>query len=467
MTGASFLQLMVLGAEAGQWRRVWLLEDYNTRVVVLGTMLLGMAAGIAGSFTLLRRRALMGDALSHATLPGLGLAFLTMVSLGGSGKWLPGLLVGAALTGALGMLAILLIRGYTRIKEDAALGIVLSVFFGAGVAILGIVQQVQGGYAAGLEAFIYGKTASMVAADARWIGAVSLVCVVAAALLFKELKLLCFDEPFAAASGYPVVWLDLVMTGLVILVTIIGLQAVGLVLMIALLVIPAAAARFWTGEMSRMTICAAALGAASGAVGSTTSAIFPQLPSGATIVMVAAGFFTISLIAGTERGLGLRLWRRRELHARIDRQHLLRAVYELAESRQTTTGDQARPAAVPWEEVLARRSWSQRRLATQVRAACRRGEVVQEASGAIKLTAAGQREAARLVHEHRLWELYLITHADVAPGKVDRGADTIEHVLDAEMIDELERLLQARSTAQVVQSPHPIDPSNPLGTPGS
>ena len=161
-----------------QWRRVLLLRDYNTQVVMLGTSLLGLAAGLVGSFTLLRRRALMGDALSHATLPGVGLAFLFAPALGLEGKSLPVLLVGAAISGIAGVASILYVRNMTRLKEDAALGIVLSVYFGAGIAILTVIQQLPDGHAAGLESFIYGKTASMIASDAMLIATSGLIAVV-------------------------------------------------------------------------------------------------------------------------------------------------------------------------------------------------------------------------------------------------------------------------------------------------
>jgi manganese/zinc/iron transport system permease protein len=442
-------------------RRVLMLEDYNTRIVVFGTTLLGMAAGIVGTFTLLRRRALMGDALSHATLPGIGLAFLIGALVFGRDKSLPLLLCGAALTGVLGVAAILTLRNLTRIKEDAALGIVLSVFFGAGAAILGMIQGLESGHAAGLESFIYGKTASMIAADVWLIGVASIVCALAGLVLFKELRLLCFDEAFAGSLGFPLLLLDVIMMTMVILVTIIGLQAVGLVLMIALLVIPAAAARFWTARMAEMTVCAALLGAASGALGSAVSALLPRLPSGATIVIVAACLFVVSLLGGVERGLVVRLWRRRRLNARIDRQHVLRSLYELLESRGQLADVGRRPTpAVPMADLLAHRSWSPGRLMSQVRKAVERGDCLVNKQGGVVLTAEGGREAARLVREHRLWEMYLITHADIAPSKVDRDADTIEHVLDAEMIGELESLLQQRPlAASVVKSPHPIESS--------
>jgi len=444
------------------WQRVIGLQDYNTRVVVVGTSLLGFAAGMIGSFTLLRRRALLGDALSHATLPGIGIAFIFTSWARVSEKSLSVLLIGAACSGVLGMGTILLIRRTTRLKEDAALGIVLSVFFGAGVALLGIVQQMKTGHAAGLEAFIYGKTASLVARDAWLIAIFGLACSAIALLLFKELALLCFDSPFAGSQGFPTLLLDSLLMGLVVVVTIIGLQAVGLVLMVALLVIPAAAARFWAQRMQPMTWVAALLGAGSCWLGAATSALLPRLPSGAMIVLASTGFFVISLLAGPERGLIARWRRRRAVEQRIDRQHLLRALYELCESRSPEiTAEHAVGVPIAFTDLLAMRSWTAKRLRQQIERAARQELVVARGDRGIALTSAGFLEASHLVHNHRLWEQYLITHADVAPGKVDRDADHIEHVLAPELIAQLEELLEQRKRSAVARSPHPISLTPP------
>ena len=232
---------------------VLFLRDYNTRLVVICTILLGCACGLMGGFLLLRKRSLMGDMLSHATLPGVGLAFMLAVSLGGNGKSLPILLMGAAFSGVLGCWAVLCIRNHTRIKDDAAMGIVLSVFFGAGVAVLGLIQTMPDGSAAGLESFIYGKTASMVASDFQILVIVTISVLICSLLLFKEFRLLCFDEAFAAALGWPVKFLDVLLLALVTAVTVAGLQAVGLILIIAFLITPAAAARF--GQISSIVCC--------------------------------------------------------------------------------------------------------------------------------------------------------------------------------------------------------------------
>ena len=443
-----------------QWIRVLTLRDYNTRIVVFCTTLLGCAAGMIGSFTLLRRRALMGDAISHATLPGIGLAFIVAGALGYSAKSLPILLLGATVTGLFGVGAILLIRNMTRLKEDTALGAVLSVFFGAGLALLGIIQQMKGGHAAGLESFIYGKTASMGSADAQLIALLSAIGIVTCMLFFREFKLLCFDDQYAGSAGYPVLVLDLMLMSVVVAITIVGLQAVGLILMIALLVIPAAAARFWTQRMKQLVLYAAILGAVCGSVGAVSSAIFPKLPSGAMIVLVCSLFFLISLFFGVERGVVIRYWRRWQLNRDIAKEHLLRAMYEILEMRlgleALADQDDAEELAelVTVDDLFHKRSWSNASLRREIRRAESVGLVIWQEEGA-RFTQRGFDEAERLTRRHRLWELYLVTHADIATARVDRDADAIEHVLEPEVIAELEFLLE-KEFPQFPASPHKL-----------
>lgn len=434
-----------------QWLRVLLLRDYNTRIVVLGTTLLGCASGMVGSFTLLRKRALMGDALCHATLPGIASAFLIATLLGGEGKSLVVLHLGATISGLLGMATILAIRHLTRLKEDTALGIVLSVFFGGGIALLAITQQ-TGGNSSGLESFILGKTASMGARDAYLILTAAALSVGVSLLLFKELKLLCFDEEFAGSRGVPVIWLDITLMALVVAVSIVGLQAVGLVLMIALLVIPAAAARFWTEQMWQMATISAVLGALGGMLGAEISALFANLPSGALIVLVCTCFFLFSMVFGSARGLVVRWQRRRRLNRSVDRQHLLRAMYEMLEASQRLETTPVQTVAIP--SLLAKRSWNGGRLRRAIRRAVDDQLLVQTGDD-VRLTSRGLLEAARLTRQHRLWELYLITYADIAPSRVDRDADAIEHVLEPEVVAELETLLE-RERIDIPQSPHAL-----------
>jgi len=432
--------------------RVLTMRDYNTRVVVVGVSLLGLAAGLIGCFMLLRERALLGDALSHATLPGIALAFILMTALGGSGKSLAGLLIGGTVSGVIGVAAILLVVHLTRIKEDAALGIVLSVFFGLGVVILGVIQSLELGQAAGLKSFIYGKTASMVFSDALTTGVAAGLVILVCLLLYKELTLLCFDPGFAQAQGWPVVLLDVVLMALVVVVTVIGLQAVGLVLMVALLVIPPAAARFWTNHLPTMLLAAAVVGAGSGLVGALLSAVVPRLPAGAVIVVAAGGFFAISLVFGRARGLLHRLRQQRRLARTVAHQHLLRAMYELSEP---PTAASAPATSLRFEQLLGQRTWSARQLRRTLRAAVKQG-LIATADGdtGYVLTPAGRQAAWRVARNHRLWELYLITHADIAPSHVDRDADEVEHVLDPVLLERLEALL-SRQYPDLATPPSP------------
>jgi manganese/zinc/iron transport system permease protein len=458
-----------------EWTRTLLLQDYNTRIVVLATTLLGLAAGAVGAFTLLRRRALMGDALSHAMLPGIGLAFLLAPMIGVDGKSLFVLLTGATLSGIVGTLAILFIRHQTKLQEDTALGIVLSVFFGAGLAILGLVQQASDGHAAGLESFILGKTASITAADALWIMASGAVAVAVLALGYKELKLLCFDEGYAAARGFPTLALDTALMGTVVIITVVGLQAVGLILMIALLVIPAATSQFWTNGLLQTTLLSSAVGGVSCMAGSLVSALIPEMPSGATIVLVAAGFFFISLLIGSKRGVLIRMMHRWVIERRTDRHHVLRGIYEILESQPTVASVQFDPSpnaahpslSIAAQDLLALRSWSASRMFREIRR-CRADGLLKYVGGTIELTPIGWAEAKRLTREHRLWELYLIAHADVAPGRVDRDAERIEHVLEPDLVSRLERLLrQSGGDTDFPSSPHElaaVAPVEPNGT---
>lgn len=429
----------------GLWRALSL-ADHNTRVVVLGTAVLGAAAGVVGTLLLLRKRALAGDALSHAALPGIALAFILGNALGGQGKALPLLLAGAATSGVVGLAAVLLIRRWTRLKEDTALGIVLTVFFGAGVALLQVIQQMSTGHAAGLESFLYGKPASLLAAEAWTIAAVSAVVIALTALFFKEFRLLCFDEGFAPSQGRRVGWLDVGMMSLVTLVTVVGLSAVGLILMIALLVTPAASARFWTRRMGPMAAVAAAIGALGAGLGAAVSATAAGWPSGAVIVLAMAAFFLLSMLLGPVGGVWPRMRERRLLHRRTARQHLLRALYEEGER----TG-----AAVPLSSIVAKRSWSRPEAAYRLRQAIKQGLVQPGAApDEYALTETGRREAERITRNHRLWELYLIHHADVAATHVDRNADEIEHVLGADMARSLSTLLGEEG--RLPMSPHPV-----------
>ncbi len=434
---------------------VLLLKHYNTRLVMLSTGLLGAASGLVGSFLLLRKRSLIGDALSHAALPGIGLMFMFMVLAGGTGKALGGLLLGAAVTGVLGVGMVLAIRNTTPLKDDTAMGIVLSVFFGIGIAILGMVQTMPQASAAGLETFIYGKTASMVRQDLILIAISAALSLIAVIVFYKEFTLLCFDEQYASSQGWPVLLLELLLMALVCVVTVVGLQAVGLILIIALLITPAAAARFWTHRMGTTLWLAGIIGGISGWLGAGVSALFPRLPAGAVIVLMAAAVFLFSLIFGSARGVLRRVSLAARLRKKVGRQHLLRAAFELMEADAEALGVPVRNTPVPLERLERHRSWHPAEVRKLLNTARREDHLEPAESGLVRLSEAGYGEAQRITRNHRLWEMYLIEHADVAPGHVDRDADMVEHILGADLVRKLEDELARRVSAREVVPPSP------------
>ncbi|MBD3418909.1 MAG: iron chelate uptake ABC transporter family permease subunit [Chitinivibrionales bacterium] len=444
---------------------VALLRNYNTRLVVLSTMILGIAAGLVGAFLLLRKRSLMGDALSHACLPGIGIAFMIMAAAGGNAKNLAGLLTGAIITGVAGVVIVLLIRNTTRIKDDAAMGIVLSVFFGIGVAILGMVQSMPNASAAGLEQFIYGKAASMVLQDFILITIVAVTISFISIFLLKEFTLLCFDDGYAHSLGWPVALLDIIMLALVASITVAGLQAVGLILIIAFLITPAAAARFWTAHLKKMLLLSAFIGGLSGWLGSSMSALLPRLPAGAVIVLVAALIFLVSMILGAERGILLRYLQHRQFQHKIGHQNFLRSLYEILEAQSEQRNRQfVSNIAVKLDTLIEKRTWSERDIRVLIRQAQREDDIESSSDRRLLLSESGFGEAARLTRNHRLWEMYLLHHAEVAPQHVHRDADAVEHVLGPSMVRELEQEMARRGLRHLVpDSPHTIATSEPAG----
>ncbi len=283
---------------------------YNSAVAMAGAALLGAAAAGVGVFLMLRARTLAADAIGHATLPGILLAFIAALALGGEGRALPALLAGAAVTGALGMAAAELLTRRTRLAPDAAIAVALSVFYALGVVLLSWVQTLPAGGQGGLRTFLLGQAAALSAAEAQGLAIAALLVFALLLALFRPLALLSFDEDHARAGGWPVAKLDATLLALAVLVTVLGLQTVGLVLIVALLALPAVAARFWSEGLSRLFALAVAFGAGGAFLGAGVSAVWPRAPTGASIVLALGAIFLASLLAAPRRGLLAELLRR-------------------------------------------------------------------------------------------------------------------------------------------------------------
>lgn len=310
---------MTAAAFADRLHRLLTFQDYNTWVPLLAASILGFSAGVVGVFMVLRRRALIGDVIGHSALPGILIAFLILERLApGSGRSSFPLLIGAFVSGLLGALAVTLIDRYSRIKSDAALAIVLTLFYGGGIVLLSVAQRLESGSQAGLKDYLIGKTASLVMEDVQWTAALSVGLLLMVGLLFKEWSLLCFDSEFAATQGRPVLFLDVLLIALVAVVAVVGMTSVGLVLVVALLIIPATAARFWTDDLRVLALLSGLFGAISGGTGVALSSLAPRIAAGPTIVLLAAAIFLVSLLLGRRRGVLYRWHEQRRLTRELE-----------------------------------------------------------------------------------------------------------------------------------------------------
>jgi manganese/zinc/iron transport system permease protein len=290
---------------------------YNATLVTLGAMALGIAAGVTGTFLYLRKRALMSDAMAHATLPGVGLAFLAMTAFGGDGRSLPLLLAGAGISALAGLWCIQAITTRTRLPEDAAIGSVLSVSYGLGVVILTVIQSLSAGRQAGLEGFLLGSTAGMLWNDAVLIAAGGALAAGLVLAFRRPLLMVAFDPDYAAVRGVDPARADLMLMALVLAVTLTGLKVVGLILIVALLIIPAVSARMWSDRAGVVALLAGAIGGAAGYGGAAASAAAPDLPTGPVIVLLATAGFAVSILFGRVRGIVPRLARRARMRAQL------------------------------------------------------------------------------------------------------------------------------------------------------
>lgn len=284
-------------------------SDYTTQIVALGAMLLGISAGMLGSFVVLKKEALVGDAISHSALPGICLAFMAF-----GAKDTNLFLFGAVAAGLLSIFVVKTVVKYSKIKFDSALAIILSSFFGLGLVMMTYIQRIPNSNQAGMEKFIFGQASTMLKREVYQLLAVSLILIVLIILFWKELKLFVFNPEFAESLGFSNRKVSMLLSGMTVLAVVAGLQTVGVILMSAMLVSPAVGARQWTNRLSVMVVLSAFFGGVSGLVGTLISSSIRNMPTGPAIVLVLSVFVIFSLFFAPNRGL---LWRQLRHHQNI------------------------------------------------------------------------------------------------------------------------------------------------------
>lgn len=380
---------------------ILLLKDTNTQWVLMGTLLLGLASGVLGSFALLKKQSLIGDAMAHAALPGICLAFLITGE-----KSILSFMVGATALGLLASYFIHVISTKSRIKEDTAIGLVLSVFFGIGIVLLTYIAQLNNGNQTGLDDFIFGQAASLVGNDVNMMLTISAVLLVITFLLFKELKLLTFDPQFAKGLGLPIGLLNGLLMILIVGAVVIGLQAVGVVLMSAMLITPAIAARYWTERLDFMVLIAGGIGAVSGVLGTLLSAVANRMPTGPLIIVAATIIFLISLIFSPKRGLLIKAIRHYQLRKLTERQQVLQAIYESCEKKLDKKG--VIPTLTIKELSKDQQLMPEKSFEAVLKKLMRERLLAEASNESVSWTNIGLEKAYQVVLNKRLMEIYLM-----------------------------------------------------------
>lgn len=405
------------------------LRDPSVRYALAGSILLGLSCGLLGGFLVVRRLALVGDALSHAVLPGVALGFLWNMT-----KDPVAIFVGATAAGLLGTALVTAISRTTRLKEDAALGLVLASFFAVGVCLISMIQRLPTGNQSGLDKFLFGQAAAMGPDDLVLMSVVTGLSVALIIAFYKELLVTSFDPGFARAIGVPARWVHHGMMLLLAASVVIALQAVGVVLVSAMLITPAAAAYLLTDRMHRLLLLAAAFGIGAGLFGTFLSFAGPGLPTGPLMVIAASTVFAGAFLFGPRHGVLARWWRQRAGAARTRRENTLKAMFQVAEHAEHR-GD-----GISLDALAARRRESADEINRRARELVSHGLATMEGN-TIHFTPAGGQRAGEIVRNHRLWELYLTNSANIAADHVHEDAEKIEHVLGEEVVRELERRL--------------------------
>ncbi|WP_107039184.1 metal ABC transporter permease [Brumimicrobium mesophilum] len=307
-------------------------SDYTLRTITLGTAVLGAVTGMLGSFAVLRKESLLGDAISHAALPGIAIAFLITGS-----KDSHILLIGALVSGLIGTLWIRGITSKTYLKSDTALGLILSLFFGFGMLLLTYIQKQPNANQAGLDKYLFGQAATLVESDVWLMTLITGLCLIVLLLFWKEFKILLFDKDYAQTLGFNTKFIDILITSFIVLAIVLGLQTVGVVLMSAMLLAPAAAARQWTNSLGKMVFLAAILGASAGVFGTAISATQNNLSTGPVIVLVASIFVLFSFIFSPKRGLLFKRIRLIKNRNDLETQKTLAFMYHIVEDHDDVT----------------------------------------------------------------------------------------------------------------------------------
>jgi manganese/zinc/iron transport system permease protein len=421
-------------------------QDANINSVVLSVILLGLVSGMVGSFNYLKKKALVGETVAHAMLPGIALAFLL------SGIKDPVyLLIGAVISGWLSILSVDFITRSTIIKADTALAIVLTVFFGAGIMVTTFIQQSGNFQQAGLDEYIFGQAAAMTLDDVMVFGFVAGVVLIAVLFYFKAFQIAAFNPDYAKVLGLPVRTYDFILSTLTIFTIAAGIKAVGIILMSALMIAPAATARFWTHNLRVMMFLSGVIGALSGVIGAYVSFTAKAMPTGPWTVVALTGFALVSVFFAPRKGIVARWNTQRKHRDKILFENLLKLAYQLGEYDGNFKGPRTR------EDI------SKIRLIPEME--WRKGlELIKQkdygtfVNNSLIVNYKGMSRGKDINRLHRLWEVYLARKMNLRPELVHKDAEAIEHIITPELEKDILKELNLCDNFEPMREIHHVKP---------
>ncbi|MEA3404335.1 MAG: iron chelate uptake ABC transporter family permease subunit [Pseudomonadota bacterium] len=408
----------------------WQFNDMNALWVLMGSILLGTSASVIGSFAFLRRRSLIGDALAHAALPGVMMAFLLFQTRDPLIMFL-----GAVTSSFIGFFIIDWLPKNTKTKPDAALAITLSFFFALGLMLLSFIQGMEVENKSGLDKILFGQAAAMTQEDINLLMVVTVFILITVMLFFQKFRLIAFNSSYAQSLGIAVNRYELLLALLIVMSVVVGLQLVGVVLMAAVLLTPVAAARFWSDKLTSILILAGILGAISAIISTQISYLAPAMPTGPWMVVSLASLFFLSLLFAPNKGLINRYLQQNQLRQKVAEENILRTLYKLWERTEFQKND------FNMGDIQSLRTMPTHHLQSSLKKLCRR-KLLTSSSRGFRLTDSGLEQATLLTRRHRLWENYLNEHLELTPDQVHSQAERIEHILTAEQEKQLEEELK-------------------------
>ena len=443
---AQLLEAKQIGSETEldwliQAERFLRMDDPSIQRVIAGCLIMGVSCGLIGSYVVTRRLSLFGDTLSHAILPGIAVGFIWS---GAKDNY--SLFVGAMTAGFLGVSCLSALQRFTKINSDSSLGIVLSAFYAVGICLLTRIQKGRYSDQAGLDSFMFGQISSFSTQDLYGQIIALLLIGLFIFLNYRQLLVSGFDFQFSRSIGIPT---ELLQYGLWILISfcvISSLQMVGVILVSAMLVIPAATASLVSKRMNTYLTLASIIGAIAGFIGAFLSFLEKNLPTGPLIVLVAGSFFALVLFLRPEKGIFFRWLKLRSENSRIAIENTLKAAFQILESRDFKESE------ISLQEMMRKRGLSsaevQREMLNLINAglATRSTLSIEDShlppQTSLTLTPKGWEYSCKIVRNHRLWELYLTNEAHYEPDHVHEDAEKIEHVIGEKTVREIEKLLK-------------------------